>query len=60
MASHETNHRLKHLMSDYGMVGVLTCVGVGYVASLVLPHAHQPLQGLTIHTRRKPKPASGV
>lgn len=44
----------------YGMVGVLTCVGVGYVASLVLPQAGKPLQGLTIHTRGKPKPAPGV
>ena len=44
----------------YGMVGVLTCVIVGYLASIALPGVRKPLSGLTLYTREKPKPAGGV
>ncbi len=44
----------------YGMIGVLTCVLVGYIASLALPGRGKPLDGLTIHTRAKPAAARGV
>jgi len=35
----------------YGMVGVLSCVGVGYVMSVALPQPGRDLAGLTIHDR---------
>ena len=34
----------------YGAVGLVTCVAVGYVASLLLPGRQNHLTGLTIHT----------
>jgi SSS family transporter len=34
----------------YAAVGMATCVGVGYIASLALPTSARPLEGLTIHT----------
>ena len=44
----------------YGMVGILSCFSVGYVASFALPGGHKPLRGLTIHTREKPNAADVV
>ena len=35
----------------YGMIGVLTCVIVGYLASLALPGGHRKLTGLTLFDR---------
>ena len=37
----------------YAIVGILVCVGVGYLASLLLPIPPKDLSGLTIHTRKK-------
>ncbi|MBN1421031.1 MAG: sodium:solute symporter [Planctomycetes bacterium] len=34
----------------YAAVGTVTCVAVGYLASLLLPPQEKPLGGLTIHT----------
>jgi SSS family solute:Na+ symporter len=34
----------------YGGTGIVTCFGVGYVASLVLPSRPRDLTGLTLHT----------
>jgi hypothetical protein len=34
----------------YAAVGVLTCLVVGYLASVLIPSARQSLEGLTIHT----------
>lgn len=39
----------------YGAIGVLTCVGVGYGASLVIRGFPRPLDGLTIFTVRSRK-----
>jgi Na+/proline symporter len=36
----------------YGALGILTCVLVGYLASLILPGTRKPLEGLTLFTRR--------
>jgi solute:Na+ symporter, SSS family len=36
----------------YGMIGIVTCFSVGYLASLILPASQKPLEGLTIHTPR--------
>ncbi|RIK87434.1 MAG: sodium:solute symporter [Planctomycetota bacterium] len=36
----------------YGAIGFLTCCGVGWAASLVIPARSKNLAGLTIHTRR--------
>lgn len=33
----------------YGVIGIVVCVGVGYLASLVLPAKPQELRGLTRH-----------
>jgi SSS family transporter len=41
----------------YSLIGVTTCLVVGYVASLVLPAPKNDLTGLTIHTLRQ-KPSS--
>jgi Na+/proline symporter len=35
----------------YAVVGVLTCVGAGYLASAVLPGERKELAGLTIYTK---------
>jgi SSS family transporter len=35
----------------YAIIGVLSCVLVGYVASLLLPASPRPLRGLTLFTR---------
>ena len=40
----------------YAVVGVLTCVLVGYAASLVLPPSRKSLAGLTIHTKGQVAP----
>jgi Na+/proline symporter len=37
----------------YGVVGIVVCVGVGYVASLVLPAPVKSLVGLTRHDMGK-------
>lgn len=34
----------------YAAAGVSTCLAVGYLASVLIPSARQPLEGLTIHT----------
>jgi len=39
----------------YGVIGVVTTVTVGWLASLVLPAQPKPLDGLTVHTMRKPE-----
>ena len=31
----------------YGVIGIVVCVGVGYLASLMLPSAPKDLKGLT-------------
>ena len=38
----------------YGLIGLAVCVGVGYLASLVLGRQHKRLAGLTIFTLREP------
>jgi Na+/proline symporter len=38
----------------YAVIGVLTCMVVGYVASLLLPRQPKPLGGLTVFTKRYP------
>jgi Na+/proline symporter len=37
----------------YALIGVATCVGVGYATSLLMPSAARSLDGLTIFTRRR-------
>lgn len=39
-----------------GVAGLALCVGVGYLASLVLPSRSRNLAGLTLHTRAPAKP----
>jgi solute:Na+ symporter, SSS family len=34
----------------YAMVGIFTCLVVGYLASVLIPVTRQSLEGLTIHT----------
>lgn len=34
----------------YGAIGILTCAGIGWLASLLLPVVRRDLGGLTIHT----------
>jgi SSS family transporter len=36
----------------YGVVSVLTCLGVGYLASILLPGRSVDLDGLTVYTRK--------
>jgi SSS family solute:Na+ symporter len=36
----------------YGLVGMMTCIVVGYTSSLVLPAGKRDISGLTLHTRR--------
>jgi solute:Na+ symporter, SSS family len=40
----------------YAAIGVLTCVTVGYLASILIPRRQKDLTGLTIHTRKKDSP----
>jgi SSS family solute:Na+ symporter len=42
----------------YGGIGIVACFVVGYIASLLLPGAPKPLQGLTLYTARRPAPQS--
>jgi len=44
----------------FATIGILTCLLVGYLASLILPSPHRDLTGLTLHTmnaNRSPCPA---
>jgi hypothetical protein len=36
----------------YGGIGLLTCFGIGYLASRCLPATTKPLEGLTVYTTR--------
>lgn len=36
----------------FATIGILTCLLVGYLASLILPSPHRDLTGLTLHTMR--------
>jgi hypothetical protein len=36
----------------YAAIGIATCVAAGFAASLVFGRQDEPLQGLTVHTRR--------
>jgi SSS family transporter len=45
----QTETRVHFLL--YAAIGILTCVSVGYVASLVLPSSPKDLRGLTVYTR---------
>jgi solute:Na+ symporter, SSS family len=38
----------------YAMVGIFTCLVVGYLASVLIPVTRQSLEGLTIHTLSPP------
>jgi SSS family transporter len=47
----------------YGGTGILVCLVVGYIASLILPAKGKPLEGLTIYTARslrQPSPVPAV
>ena len=44
----------------YATVGIAACVGIGYLASLVLPDQARDLAGLTIYTQRKAEPEEAV
>ncbi|MBN2296556.1 MAG: sodium/solute symporter, partial [Pirellulales bacterium] len=37
----------------YAGIGIVSCVTVGYIASLLIPLESRDLKGLTIHTRRR-------
>lgn len=37
----------------YSIIGFVVCIGVGYLASLVLPADRKSLEGLTLFTRRR-------
>jgi hypothetical protein len=37
----------------YAIVGVLSCIGVGWLASLMIPGPRKDITGLTIYSRRK-------
>jgi Na+/proline symporter len=40
----------------YGAIGLLTCFGMGYLASRRLPATAKPLEGLTVYTTTESKP----
>jgi SSS family solute:Na+ symporter len=40
----------------YAGIGIITCVGGGYIASLLIPAKEKSLEGLTIFTMRKREP----
>jgi Na+/proline symporter len=38
----------------YAGIGIVTCMGVGYLVSFVWPRDGRSLEGLTVHTRTRP------
>jgi solute:Na+ symporter, SSS family len=39
----------------YGAIGFLTCCGIGWAASLLIPSPRKDLAGLTVYTRLEPR-----
>ena len=43
----------------YSATGALSCFGIGYVVSILIPQRPRPIEGLTIHTLRRETPPGG-